>query len=217
VSWDSLSAQGPGLLVPLFAAMSDAHSLLYTSLPAGTHPDPVFLRDIREAGGEVLSGEGFRQIMAETVGADILRFCLLTIGAVVLAAALAFRSPSRCLAVLAPMLTALACSLALFRAAGVSVNMFHAVALPLVIALSIDYGIFMQAVIEGRMDRHGAKAVLLCALTTLAGFGALLLARHPALFSLGFAVTAGIGAALAAALLLQPLFFRLEGEICLEV
>jgi predicted exporter len=105
------------------------------------------------------------------------------------------------------MLAGLASTLALFRLTGTAVNMFHTIALPLVIALSIDYGIFMQAVLEGRMDRQGRNGVLLSALTTLAGFGSLLLARHPALFSLGMAVSSGIASALASALWLQPLLF----------
>ncbi|MDR1360216.1 MAG: MMPL family transporter, partial [Deltaproteobacteria bacterium] len=46
--------------------------------------------------------------------------------------------------------------------------------------------------------------VLLSGLTTISGFGSLLLAEHPALFSLGLTVTLGLAAALAAALWLLP-------------
>jgi uncharacterized membrane protein YdfJ with MMPL/SSD domain len=62
------------------------------------------------------------------------------------------------------------------------------------------------------MHENGRKGILLSALTTLAGFGSLLLARHPALFSLGAAVTGGIAAAMAAALWLQPLMFAPAGS-----
>jgi predicted RND superfamily exporter protein len=54
------------------------------------------------------------------------------------------------------------------------------------------------------------RAVLVSGLTTLAGFGALVLARHPALHSIGVTVLLGIGAAIPAALLVIPALSRRE-------
>jgi predicted exporter len=211
VTPETLSSLGLGFLSAMLASRTQEHSFLYSMLPRNFNPEAALLSELQGVGAQYVSGEVFRKAMSEAVGSDIFRFCLLTVIAVVMAVFLVFRSPLRCAAVLLPMLAGLAFSLAFFRVAGIAVNMFHAVALPLVIALSVDYGIFMQAVLEGRMDGDGKKGVLLSALTTLAGFGSLLLARHPALFSLGLSVTGGIAAALAAALWLQPRLFR-QGE-----
>ena len=207
VTPEILRETGLGFLPAMFTNRTGDRSLVYTVLPAGTEPEEAVRSSLAATGADYLSGSAFRAAMAETMRRDILRFSLLTLASVCVAVFLVFRSPRRCLAVLIPMLAGLASTLALFRLTGTAVNMFHTIALPLVIALSIDYGIFMQAVLEGRMDRQGRNGVLLSALTTLAGFGSLLLARHPALFSLGMAVSSGIASALASALWLQPLLF----------
>lgn len=204
VTPETLRDLGFGFFSAMFTGRTESRSFAYT-MPGDADLPPAVARAIAETGATTVSGKSFRDAMAQGVGDDIFRFSLLTVAAVIFAVAILFRSPLRILAVLLPMLAGLAFTLVFFHLAGIRVNMFHAVALPLVIALSVDYGIFMQAVIEGRMDGHGKKGVLLSALTTLAGFGSLLLARHPALFSLGLAVTGGIAAAMAAALWLQPL------------
>jgi predicted RND superfamily exporter protein len=63
----------------------------------------------------------------------------------------------------------------------------------------------------GEAYDHGTDhAVLVSGLSTIAGFGALILARHPALHSIGVTVLLGIGAAIPAALLVIPAFYRGE-------
>jgi predicted RND superfamily exporter protein len=46
----------------------------------------------------------------------------------------------------------------------------------------------------------------------LAGFGALVLARHPALHSIGLSVLVGISAAIPSALLVIPAMYRKKNE-----
>jgi len=72
----------------------------------------------------------------------------------------------------------------------------------LILGLGVDYGVFM--VMRGEVDLGTEKAVLVSGLTTLAGFGALALAAHPALHSIGVTVLLGIGGAVPAALLVIP-------------
>ena len=54
------------------------------------------------------------------------------------------------------------------------------------------------------------KAILVSALTSLAGFGSLLFANHPALFDMGLSVFSGLLVAMPCALLLVPLLWRRE-------
>jgi predicted RND superfamily exporter protein len=79
-----------------------------------------------------------------------------------------------------------------------------------VLALSVDYGVFMTARLGGAVSAETERAVLLSGLTSLSGFGALLLARHPALFSLGLTVSLGLFAALISALVLLPCLTRVS-------
>jgi len=56
------------------------------------------------------------------------------------------------------------------------------------------------------------KAVFVSGLTTLAGFGALVMARHPALHSIGVTVLLGIGAAIPSALFVIPALYQKKYE-----
>jgi predicted exporter len=204
----SLKSLGLGFVLDLFLYRDARRSLIYTPLPAGFVPEPDLVAELEKSGATLVSPALFRADIAAAVGDDIFRFCLITLGAILPVVFFLYRSPVRALAVLLPVFSGLAFTLLVFRATGTAVNIFHAAALPLVTALSVDYGIFMQAVLEGELDAAGARGVLLSALTTLAGFGVLLTAGHPALFSLGLAVCGGIVAALLAAFGLQPLLMR---------
>ena len=204
VNRESLSAAGLDFFLPMFVVETPARILAYTILPQKTVLGDDVLEEISRAGGQFVSGTLFRKTMTESVGRDIFTFCLITVVAVLFSVVVVFSSLVRCAAVCLPVLAAIAGSLALFHLNGSSVGMFHAVALPLVIALSVDYGIFMLAVLEGRLDTYGKKGVMFSALTTLGSFGCLLLARHPALFAIGLTVTGGIGSAMITALFLLP-------------
>ena len=87
---------------------------------------------------------------------------------------------------------------------GLSFNLFNVIAAILIIGLGVDYGIFMVNRCQYGSGMHTDKAVLVSALTTLAGFGSLALARHPAMSSMGLTVLFGISAAVVTALLVVP-------------
>jgi predicted exporter len=66
-------------------------------------------------------------------------------------------------------------------------------------------------VTEGH-DRSTDLAVLLGGLTTVAGIGMLVLARHPALHSIGITLLLGLAGAIPSALLVIPALFHLCSE-----
>ena len=87
---------------------------------------------------------------------------------------------------------------------GIGFNLFNVVAAILIIGLGVDYGILVVCRISEGSNHATEKAVLVSGLTTLAGFGALVMARHPALHSIGVTVILGIGAAIPSALFVIP-------------
>ena len=93
-------------------------------------------------------------------------------------------------------------------ALGIAFNLFNVVAALLIIGLGVDYGIFMVSKLSKGSSQGTEQAVFVSGLTTLVGFGALVLARHPALHSIGITVLLGIGAAIASALIVIPAFYR---------
>jgi predicted exporter len=80
------------------------------------------------------------------------------------------------------------------------VNIFNVAASVLVIGLSIDYGVFMAH----KKSRSTDLSVITSAITTVGGFGALALAHHPAMFSLGITVVLGIIPSMICALIVLP-------------
>lgn len=93
---------------------------------------------------------------------------------------------------------------------GLTVNIANMIAGIVVVGLGIDYGIFISHGQKsgGRTYRDTRKAVTLSAATSILGAASLLLARHPALFSIGITLTVGITAAFFAALLGVPATYR---------
>jgi predicted exporter len=109
--------------------------------------------------------------------------------------------------------------LAVMRLSGVRLNMINLIALPLLIGMTVDYGIFLVSLARlGRqhatLREHvasSAQAVLVCAGATLLGFGSLAFTSVPAVRSLGVVVVIGMIAALAGALfLLAPILMSVR-------
>ncbi len=156
----------------------------------------------------LVSQSRFRQEVGRAIGRDFFQFIALASLAVTLLLVWLFRSPGKVLLALVPVGTGLAVMFGAMGALGLDFTLFNVVATILVIGLGVDYGIFMVCKLAQGMNRSVDRAVLVSGLTTLAGFGALVLARHPALHSIGVTVLLGIGAAIPAALLVIPALHR---------
>jgi predicted exporter len=75
----------------------------------------------------------------------------------------------------------------LFGAAGVSLQLFHVLALMLLLGIGVDYGIFFQEH-SLRRDPTAWLATVLSALSTQLSFGLLGLSQTPALRAFGLTV-----------------------------
>jgi predicted exporter len=146
----------------------------------------------------------FRQEVSAAIERDFSRFILYAGLVVIGLLAVLFRRPVKILAALVPVVTGLVMMFGIMGMLGLTFNLFNIIAAILVIGLGVDYGIFMVHRQEEGVDRATGQAVLVSGLTTLAGFGALVLARHPALHSIGITVLLGIGTAIPAALWVIP-------------
>ncbi len=90
-------------------------------------------------------------------------------------------------------------------------NYANIIALPLVIGLAVDYGVYIahRLAEAGRTSPFAtmavaSKPVIMAALTTMAGIGAICLGQHQGAVSLGQALLCGIATCLLAALVLLP-------------
>lgn len=184
----------------LLARDSEGRNLVYTIVPSGFDIGGELEAALAEAGAEVVSGEHYREDVSDITREDCLRFCLFAFLAISGALYALFRSFSRWALAIFPLASGVLAVTAVFHLFGFAMTVFHAAALPLIMGLAADYGIFMVHSLEKGTLAATEKAVLLSGLTTLASFGALVLAKHPALYSLGVTVGFGLSIAVFAAL-----------------
>ena len=134
---------------------------------------------------------------------DFTRFLLGALGLVVLVLAVTLRRLKQVVLCLLPSITGVVVMLALMGLLGIRVNLFNIAAGVLVLGLSIDYGAFMLYRCRER-DGVAERSVVTSALTTISSFGALSLAHHPAMFSLGITVVLGLLPSMVCAVFVIP-------------
>jgi predicted exporter len=167
----------------------------------GVHASIVALRGLRYASIPVLShaADGLEGVQwVDKVGgiSALLGRYRVDMGLVVLGAyALVYltlygRYRGRTWRVLAPAAVASVLSLAILGLAGQSLQLFHVLALMLLLGVGVDYGIFMQ---EDPRRGNDAPwlAVGLSAVSTLLSFGLLALSATPALRAFGLTMLLG--------------------------
>ncbi|HEX3727253.1 MAG TPA: MMPL family transporter, partial [Pirellulales bacterium] len=91
----------------------------------------------------------------------------------------------------------------------IAMNPANLIALPLILGIGVDYGVhivheFREQPGPYRMSSGTAVAVLVDALTTLVGFGSLMIASHQGLQSLGRVLTLGVTCCLFTSLIMLP-------------
>jgi predicted RND superfamily exporter protein len=135
------------------------------------------------------------------------------------AAALTFRSALDTLAAAVPLVLGLGWTIGVMPLTGLAFDLANVWALPLLVASGAEYGIALvmrsrEAGAAGptAVGRSTVLAVLLNGLTTIAGFGSLLVAHHRGIFGLGLLLTIGTTASLVAALAVLPALYRVVGR-----
>lgn len=156
------------------------------------------------SGVTLVSQSRFGTQLAQAVRTDFQRF-ILGAGLVVVALLLLlFRRLNLVFLALIPVISGLVAMYGGMGLLGLELNMFNVVASILIIGLGVDYGIFMVCQGQERSPLASGRAIILSGITTLIGFGVLVLAQHPALYSIGITVLLGVSAAVPAAVLVIP-------------
>lgn len=176
-------------------------------------PDTLEVRQLAASGAlpegvTLVSSQALGGMLGQAISKDFIVFVGVACGSMFLLLLMFFRRFGFALLAMVPLLSGIVAVLLLMRVSGGSFNLFNVVALPLVIGLGADYGIFMVCKARSGTDLGTSRAVLVSGLTTVVGFGALVLARHPGLHTLGCTVLVGVGVAIPVALLLVPALYR---------
>jgi len=108
-----------------------------------------------------------------------------------------FRSIKHALLAALPLALGMAQTLGLMGLVGIDLNPANLIGIPLILGIAVDYGVH---IVHDSLERDGpyrisastANSVLVDALTTILGFGALMVASHRGLESLGRVLTLGV-------------------------
>jgi uncharacterized protein len=154
--------------------------------------------------------------MIDAVGRDGPRATLYSFLGVLLLGLIAFRRPRRVVYVTGALLLGVGWLFAAMDALGLRINFLNFIALPITFGIGVDYpvNIFSRYLIEHRSTGSTAAAeravtftggaVTLASLTTIIGYGSLLIARNGALISFGQVAILGELTTLAVAMLILP-------------
>ena len=108
-----------------------------------------------------------------------------------------FRSVTHSVLAALPLALGMAQTLGLMGLVGIDLNPANLIGIPLILGIAVDYGVH---IVHDFLERPGpysisastANSVLVDALTTILGFGALMVASHRGLESLGRVLTLGV-------------------------
>ncbi|MCI0683103.1 MAG: MMPL family transporter [Gemmataceae bacterium] len=133
------------------------------------------------------------------------------LAAMVLVLLLDFGSLKHTLVALLPLAMGMAAALGIMALCGVALNPANMIAFPLILGVGADNGVH---VMHDYRDRRGVgryvlsyatgRGIMVAALTTVLGFGTLMISQHRGMASLGLALTLGVSACMLTALVFLP-------------
>ena len=164
---------------------------------------------------QIVSRRAVGHAFADAAAAESHFLVIISVIFIIVALLLLTRSPLKSLLIMLPALVGLVALMATMVMLSLSMNIVGVVAVILVLALASDYGVFAVYAWDNNetLLGQGMSSVHLCALTTMVGTGALMLARHPALFLVGVTLTSGLLAGYLTAFLVIPAICYLRDRL----
>jgi len=141
---------------------------------------------------------------------------LYALAAIFLYLMLTLRNLKTTLLVLIPTLAGAVLTLGLMRLTGIQFNMANLVILPLILGIGVVDGVhIMHRCRESSecgtnvISKSTGQAVILTSLTTMIGFGSLMVADHQGVYSVGLVLTLGVGSCMITSITLLPALMKL--------
>lgn len=198
------------------------HLLVYLHYGGKEFNQGAFLRDLAaiDPAARATSVDLVSSQLAASVRESFLWGFLLG-GALVLFLLLShFNSLSGVFASLFPVIAGVIAMTGMMSLTGMGLNFMNAMVLVTILGMGSDYGLHIahRAVGPGEEEQRrnfvqAGRAVLLSALTTIAGFGSLAFTDYGAMSSIGWATNFGIGATTLFSLVFLPAFLRTRRSV----
>ncbi|MDX1951116.1 MAG: MMPL family transporter [Verrucomicrobiota bacterium] len=172
-------------------------------------PQQEFVRDLRTVDPNV-TGTPVQLFEYTTLLKDsYVEAAWYALGAIALLVLFHFRRLAWVILALLPVFIGTLWMVGVMGATGIMFNPANIMTLPLVIGIGVTNGIhilnrFSEEQNPGILAKSTGKAVIISALTTIAGFGSLIPAQHQGIASLGIVMSVGVGTCMLAALTFLP-------------
>ncbi|MCH7544934.1 MAG: MMPL family transporter [Planctomycetes bacterium] len=185
------------------------------------HPDRLgpFVNSIREVAPDVL-GPPVQIYESSLLIVDAYTHAAVyAILAIFILLLLDFRSPADSICSLVPVSIGFVGAFGFMGLIDMPLNFANIIVLPMIFGIGVDAGVHM--VHRWRLEPYGRPAglsgatgrgITLTMITTMIGFGSLLLAEHRGIRSLGFVMLAGLGVTLLACYTILPPILRLRTD-----
>jgi hopanoid biosynthesis associated RND transporter like protein HpnN len=185
-------------------------------------PAPLarFVRDLQSVDYDALGAPVTNFEYMETIKDGYKMASVYAICGIIFLSFLMFRGALSTLLALVPLFVGSVWTLGMMALFGVQFNMANLLFVPLIIGIGIDNGVHIvhsfraTEKYEGErlpLARSTAKAISLAALTTIVGFGSLMISSHRGIYSLGLLVSLGVGSVLIASLTTLPCLLAILG------
>jgi predicted exporter len=161
----------------------------------------------RPEGVRLVSQGRFRNIISKALVDNFTRYIILALIIIIISVSILFRNLKKIVLALMPVATGLIFMLGAMGFMGIEFNLFNIVATILVIGLGVDLGIFMVCNLSEGYEHTANLGILLGGLTSFVGLGALTLAHHPAMSSIGITVLLGLCGVIPSALFVIPALY----------
>jgi predicted RND superfamily exporter protein len=145
-----------------------------------------------------------------------VRAGLYALAAIFLFLILTLRNIRTTFLVMLPTLAGAVLTLGLMRLTGIQFNLANLVILPLILGIGVVDGVHIlhryREVPECGMNvisKSTGLAVILTSLTTMIGFGSLMVADHQGVYSVGLVLTLGVGSCMITSVTLLPALMKL--------
>ncbi|MBF0319146.1 MAG: MMPL family transporter [Nitrospirae bacterium] len=179
--------------------------------PTGVNWSQVELDKVRQAapsigkgdsgwfvtGWPLLSGELKGVIIRESLAAAVIS------GVIILALVyFHFRRPKKIFLSIMPLISSMVVTLGVMGYAGIGFNYINMASIAILLGIGIDYGVYMMqaanemdgATDNGGLARSAYRNIIICALTTIAGFGSLITVSFKGISSLAWIINIGVAA-----------------------
>jgi uncharacterized protein len=175
-----------------------------------------FISDLRSVDPDVTGTPVITYEALKLMERAYLQGTVYAVALVTLVTALTLRRLRETVLALLPLGLGLIWAFGLMYFLGLKFNMGNVFGLPLILGSAAEYGVnVVLRFMEGRdhggplIARSTMMAVLVSGLTTIVGFGTLMIADHRGIFGLGLLLTLGTTTSLIAALIVLPVLLRM--------